>query len=88
MGFKRDLDALSRFDIFHTTLINLLSLLRSLNDLLDILPRDTDDTVYISNDIISRVYSYSGERFLGTLRVNLEGNVDRGWTCEGGLTQS
>ena len=88
MGFKRDLDTLSRSDIFHATLVDLLPLLRSLNDLLDILLRDADDTVRISNDIISRVYGYCREGFLGTLWVDFKGNVDRGWTCEGRLAQS
>ena len=88
MGFKCDLDTLPSFDIFHATLIDLLPLLCGLNDLLNVLQRDTDDTVHISNDIIPRVYSYGRECFLGIFWVNLKGNVDRGWTCEGRLTQS
>ena len=85
MGFKRDLDTLPSFDVLHATLVDLLALPRSLNDLLDIFLRDTDDAVYISNDKISRVYRHSRKAFFGTLWVNLEGNVDRNWTREGRL---
>ena len=88
MSFESDLDALPSLDVFHTTLVDLLSLLRNLNNFPDVFLRDADNTVHISDDIISRVYRHRGEALLGTLWVDLEGNIYRRWTHKGGLTKS
>jgi hypothetical protein len=87
ISFKCSLDTLPNFDIFHTTIIDLPPLPRSLDDLLDDLPRDADDAVYIGNDVVSRMHCHRGKTICGALRVDLEGDVYRRWSREWKLTQ-
>ena len=88
MRFESDLDALSSCDIPHTTFVGRLPLPRGLNNLLYLFPRDADDPVYVSNDIVPWMYRHSREALLGALWVDLEGNVYRRWTHKGRLAQS
>ena len=87
VGFESNLDALPGCDVPHTTLVDLLPLPRSLNNLLDVHLRDADDTVYVSNNIVPWMNRHSREDLLGTLWVDLEGNVYRGWTHKGRLAE-
>jgi len=88
MGFESGLDTLPSFDIFHTTLVDLLPLPRNPDNLLNVFLRDADDTIHIGDDVISRVYRHSREAFFGILWADLEGDIYRRWTREGRLTQS